>query len=325
MRNRGTLSDHKMPSSLGRGATTALLVVTLAMLVLGNEGSAHAATTLTVTPITWNTIGLDSNSPTSGPYRFPVGARVCNTSGSATTATVNYVWDDGLGVFWGDPGADLYINLRTGSLSSTTLSFTGNGCQDAYFEGEVARVVGAYGKTRRYHITATDGSGTASSPMPRELYVEHLISQNRNGITDIKLNGVSIPAGGTMTLMVGNTYTIELDGFTAAQGYNQLESFINFPNTIFRILSVSTTYSADSNTTNVPNPNSTPYANACIWDNDPGSPNYRSCIGGDDKAGRTVVVTYTVKILSGAGTTQTLNTLLYDFSGSSFHWRVPSS
>ena len=49
-----------------------------------------------------------------------------------------------------------------------------------------------------------------------------------------------------MTLMVGNTYTIELAGYTATQGYNQLESFINFPNTIFQILSVSTTYSANT-------------------------------------------------------------------------------
>ena len=98
-------------------------------------------------------------------------------------------------------------------------------------------------------------------------------------------------AGGTMTLMVGNTYTITLDGFTATQGYNQLESFINFPNTIFQILSVSTTYSADSNITNVPTPTTT-LPDACIWDNDPGSPNYRSCTGGDDKAGGTVSVIY---------------------------------
>jgi uncharacterized repeat protein (TIGR01451 family) len=298
--------------------TPFLILLILAFLCLWPSPAAHAAVTLTVSPITWNIIGLDSNSPTSGPYRFPVGARVCNSSGGTTTATVNFVWDDGLDAYSGHS----YINLRTGSLSSTTLSFTGNGCQDAYFEAEVARVSGAYNKTRRYHITATDVSGTASTPTPRELFVEHLISQNRNGITSIKLNGVPIPAGGTMTLMVGNTYTIELAGFTAPQGYNQLESFINFPNIIFQVQSVSTTYSADSNTTNVPNPNSTLYANACIWENDPGSPNYRSCVGGDDKAGGTVVATYTVKIISGAGTSQTLNTLLYDFSGSSFHYNA---
>ena len=35
------------------------------------------AQSLTVTPITWNVIGLDSNGPQSGPQHFPVGARVC--------------------------------------------------------------------------------------------------------------------------------------------------------------------------------------------------------------------------------------------------------
>ena len=41
--------------------------------------SAQAAATLTVTPITWNVIGLDSNDVNVGPNHFPVGARVCNT------------------------------------------------------------------------------------------------------------------------------------------------------------------------------------------------------------------------------------------------------
>jgi hypothetical protein len=72
---------------------------------------------------------------------------------------------------------------------------------------------------------------------------------------------VSIPAGGSKTLVVGNTYSIELAGFTATQGYNQLESFINFPNTIFQTLAVSTTYSSDSSPY-VSSPNDKLYADA---------------------------------------------------------------
>ena len=273
---------------------------------------AHA--TLTVTPITWNVVGLDSNSPTSGPKDFPVGARVCSN-----VATIN------VGVNWNWDSANANVNLRPGSLSTVTLPAIGAGvCADAYFEIEVNQVAAAYDTTRRYHITATDGSGTVSSLTPREVYVEHLISQNRNSITGVKLNGVSIPAGGSMNLVVGNTYTIELDGGTATQGYNQFEAFISFPNTIFQILSVSTTYSAD-NSPYVPGPapiaSDKLYADACLWENDPTSPNYRSCIGGDYKAGgSTVVTTYTVKVISGGGTAQTLNSLLYDFSGSSYHY-----
>src|SRR5215472_2907626 len=195
---------------------------------------AHA--TLTVTPITWNVIGLDSNNPPSGPKNFPVGARVCS-SVATTSVTVNWNWDS--------PNAN--VNLRPGSFSSIPIAAIGAGaCADAYFEVQVNQIPAAYDTTRRYHITATDGSGTASSPTPRELYVEHLISQNRNSITGIKLNGTAIPAGGSMNLLVGSTYTIELDGGTATQGYNQFEDFISFPNTIFQILSDNTSYSADN-------------------------------------------------------------------------------
>ncbi len=183
----------------------------------------------------------------------------------------------------------------------------------------------AFDTTRRYHVTATDSTGTALTPAPREIYVEHLVSQNRNGIgvNGITLDGAYVPAGGTMNLLVGNTYTIGLHGYTATQGYNQFEAFINFPNTIFQVLSVSTTYSADSNTTNVPNPNPGLYADACVWDANPSSPTYRSCVGGDDKAGGSnVVTTFNVRILSGAGTSQPLYSLLYDFSGSSYHYNA---
>ena len=61
----------------------------------------------------------------------------------------------------------------------------------------------------------------ATTPRPRELCVEHLISQNRNSVTTVNLNGVSVPPGGSMNLMVGNTYVIELNGGTATQGYEQ--------------------------------------------------------------------------------------------------------
>ncbi|MDQ3280708.1 MAG: DUF11 domain-containing protein, partial [Acidobacteriota bacterium] len=282
--------------------------------------AAAAQAALTVTPITWDVIGLDSNSPTSGPRDFPVGYRVCS-SVATTNVSVTFNWDS----------VNANVDLRPGSPSTITLpSIAAGGCADAYFEVEVTPVAGAYDTTRSYHLTATDSTGTYSSPRPRQLYVEHLISQNRNSITGVKYgttpgNLTSVPAGGSMSLLVGGTYLIELDGGTATQGYNQFEAFINLPNTIFRINSVSTTYSAD-NSPYVPNPNDKLYANACGWDADPNSPTYRSCTGGDFKAGgSTVVTTYNVTILSGGGTSQTLNTLLYDFSGSSYHYNADFS
>ena len=189
---------------------------------------AIASAALTVTPVTWNVIGLDSNTPASGPRYFPVGERVCSTTGTGPI-TVTLTWDS----------ANPYISLRAGSLNPITLpAMAAGSCADAYFEVDLTQVAAAYDTKRRFHVTATEGANSATSPVPRELYVEHLISQSRNGITAIKLNGVSIPAGGTLAMVVGGTYTIQLDSFTATQGYNQFESFINFSNTIFQILSV---------------------------------------------------------------------------------------
>ncbi|MCA1610500.1 MAG: hypothetical protein LC780_06495, partial [Acidobacteria bacterium] len=291
-----------------------ILSIAGAVIAFALLAASPAMAALSVGPISWNVIGLDSNSPASGPDHFPVGARVC--SDVATT---------GVAVVWSWDSANPNINLRPGSLSTITIpSIAAGACADAYFEVEVTKVPAAFDTTRRYHITATDFTGSATSPTPRELYVEHLISQNRNSTTGVKLNGVSVPAGGSMALVVGNTYTIELDGATATQGYEQLEEFINFPNTVFQILSVSTTYSANTSIY-VSSPNDKLYSDACLWENDPNSPNYRSCVGVAGKAGGTVITTYTVKIISGGGTVQTLNSLIYDFSGSSFHYNADFS
>ena len=40
---------------------------------------------LTITPLGWNVIGLDSNDVTVGPNVFPIGARVCNTGSDPVT------------------------------------------------------------------------------------------------------------------------------------------------------------------------------------------------------------------------------------------------
>jgi len=291
---------------------------------------AQAATTITVTPVTWNIIGLDSNNVSVGPNHFPVGARVCNTGGStATNVTATFNWDT-------TPSPN-YINIRPGTNATVSLpnipSTNPDTCVDAYFEVEVTRDAAAYNTKRSYHISVSADSGatTGSTVTPRELYVEHLISQSRNSVSDMQLapdvsgspgTYASIAAGGTMTLMVGNTYWIKLVGATATQGYDQIESFINFPNTIFQVLAVDTTYTAETSGNMAP-PYDKLYGDACQWENDPASPNYRACLS-TGKAGGDVTVSYRVKILSIPGSPmlnpEPLGTLIYDFSGSSFHY-----
>ncbi|MBL0028214.1 MAG: DUF11 domain-containing protein [Rhodanobacteraceae bacterium] len=271
---------------------------------------------MSVTPLTWNIVGLDSNSPATGPKHFPVGARVCSTV-ATTNVAVSLVWDS----------ANANVNIRPGTNSALNFpSIAANACVDAYYEVEITPVPAAYDTTRRYHIVATDGSGSFSSPVPRELYVERLVSQSRNAITNVRYGPnpstlTVVPPGGGMSLVVGNTYTIELSGGTATQGYEQFEAFINFTNTIFQILDVSTTYSADT-TTHVDSPNDKLYGDACFWENDLNSPLYRACRDVGKIGGSNVVSLYTIKIIGGGGTAQTLNTLLYDFSGSSYHYNA---
>ena len=129
-------------------------------------------------------------------------------------------------------------------------------------------------------------------------------------------NSVNSISGPT-TVYVGQTYNYTVNASTATQGYEQLEAFLDLSNVVFQVQSIATTYSAPSGGTN-----DKFYADACGWDNDPLSANYRSCIGPPNysggKAGGTVITTYTVKVLSTGNTTA--STLILDFSGSSYHY-----
>ena len=194
-----------------------IIFALLVGLLFRPQNTVFALPVLTVTPITWDVVGLDSNNVAVGPNNFPVGVRVCNTSPTddATNVTATFEWDDGLNKFTGDA----FMNLRAGSLDViTNPGILGPGsCTDFYFEATVTRDgppdPKSYDKTRRYHINIISDEGVSSStPQPRELYVEYLISQSRNSTTDIRLDGASIAPGGTMVLMVGSTYDITLYG-----------------------------------------------------------------------------------------------------------------
>ncbi|MFN2454798.1 MAG: hypothetical protein ABR577_11320 [Pyrinomonadaceae bacterium] len=290
--------QKKLPATAG-GSARLKLLRWLMMLLLGTVCAQSAYAGVTVTPVTWNVIGLDSNNPNVGPNTFQVGARVCNTGAtSITNVAGNFVWDS----------SNSYINL-SGSSTSVVKSLSAGACVDMYFQVTVTRTSLAYDTTRRYHITVSaDNTAAVSTPTPRELYVERIISQGRNSTVSIT---------GPSTVYVGQTYTYTLAASTATQGYDQLEAFLSLSNVIFQVQSIATTYSAPAGATN-----DKFYSDACGWDNNPLSSSYRSCIGPANypggKAGGTINTTYTVKILS-AGTT-TAGALILDFSGSSYHY-----
>src|SRR5882672_3959267 len=279
--------------------STIFMRLFLMSLVLGVWGVHRAYAGLTVTPTSWNVVGLDSNNTSTGPDTFEIGARVCNTGGTAVTNIVgDFVWDS----------TNIFLNL-SGASTLSIGSLAAGACTDFYYPVTVTRTSLAYNATRRYHIAVSaTGISTITTPTPRELYVERLISQNRNSVQSIS---------GPTTVYVGQTYNYTVNASTATQGYAQLEAFLNLSNVIFQVLTISTTYTSPAGGTN-----DKFYADACGWDNSPLSATYRSCIGPDNysggKAGGTISTTYTVKILS-AGVT-TASTLIMDFSGSSYHY-----
>src|SRR6266852_5497086 len=287
-------------SKLFCGGPSAFIIRTsMLLLFFGVLGVQSAYAGLTITPTTWNVIGLDSNNVNSGPNSFQIGARVCNTGGApVTNVSSSFVWDS----------SNAFINL-SGPSTINVPSLAAGGCVDFYYSAVVTRTASAYNTTRGYHITVTgDSVASVSTPTPRELNVEKIISQNRNSVNSIT---------GPTTVYVGQTYNYTVNASTATGGYAQLEAFLDLSNIIFQVQSIATTYTAPAGATN-----DKFYADACGWDNNPLSGTYRSCIGPANypggKAGGTVNTIYTVKVLSTGNTTA--STLIMDFSGSSYHY-----
>jgi hypothetical protein len=275
------------------------LVVLVGVFASFAASSARAAASLSVTRITWNVVGLDSNKVTTGPNQFPVGMRVCNGgSSAATNTTATFTWDSA--------NANISL-LESPSISIGTLA--AGTCTDVYWTAVVTRNTAAYDTARQYHVTVSaDSTASVSTPTPRELYVEHLVSQNRNSVTGIT---------GPSSVRVGTRITEVLNASTATNGYEQLTAASLWPTSMFRVVSTTSTYTAPAGGTN-----DKLYADACGWDPVPTSPTYNGCIGppgiSGGKAGGTVQTTYVLDVI-GAGSA-TINTEIYDFSGSSFHY-----
>lgn len=283
-----------------------VLAIVIGVVALG--GRAEAAPALTIESTSWNVLGLDSNSwTTDGPDSFPVSARVCNVgTDPADNVAVDFAWES----------ANSYVDLAGPATLGTPVIAAGD-CADFYFNVVLSRDSAAFDTVRSYRIDATaDGLGTISTATPREIFVERLVSQNRNTIDSITgPGGIGDPPA--TTVIVGQSYTYKLFSSTATQGYEQLEVFLDFPNIIFEVLSSDSVYSAPSGATN-----DTVYADACGWDPDPTSLTYLECVGppnyGSGKAGGTIETTYVIRVVS-AGNAQ-VTALIYDFSGSSFHY-----
>src|SRR5262245_17886086 len=100
---RGTDSYRALGLALGvllvlaASAASAQPVLTISRMPPASVSVPPPDSTNPPPPITWNVVGLDSNSPgtTTLPHEFLAGARVCNTgSATATNLVATFMWDE---------------------------------------------------------------------------------------------------------------------------------------------------------------------------------------------------------------------------------------
>lgn len=277
------------------------LVVALAWLGFSQLMTSQAAPVVTITPITWDVLGLDSQiaiTSTIGPSSYPVGARICSDT-SITNMVATLVWSSAT------PNTNINI---TGPVSYTVGSFPANTCADFYYTVDVARTAAAFDTSRLYSIQVT-GQGIStpiSNTVPGLLYVERLNRYLNPGLLNRKLAGPTlVNLGGlyTYTLNIANTTPIS---------YSQLVNGFTQSLPVFRLVRVAASY-----TIPITGTNNSVYADACGWQRDPYAVNARSCIGPPPTAfpnsvvGGDMAITYTVNVINTGNTV--LTPLIYGY------------
>ncbi len=271
----------------------AAVAVILTSVLFGSTPVQADPVAFTVTRAGWNVVGLDSNDVTAGPNQFPQSAKVCNTS-TDTVAT-------GVQVSWSWTSNNALINLD-GDDTKVVGDLAASACATVWWTVTVTRDAAAYDTSRTYSLSANDGGSATAISSSQLVYVEHLISQNRNVV-----NGVTGPA----SVSVGDTVQFVLSGATATQGYEQIVTAPILDSSIFEITGVVGTYAVGGSVSDF-------YVDGCGWDPAGNNVSSWNCLATGKAGGDPITVTVSAKVI-GAGTA-TVGGVIYDFSGSSFHY-----
>lgn len=293
-----------------------LAVAALLAFLLLPQGPASAATTLTYEIVSWPIIGLDSNDPTgSNPEIFMVQVRVTNTGSETATdvqATLSLTSPS-------CPSVDC-ITLASSPIY-TIPSIPPGGSADAFWTVRIAKDPAAFSSfdgsgnavnitTLNVSVSGTNASsateiaqashtvpplcGQNGSTIPGgSLYVERLISQNRNEIISYSVSPGQQLADGSWEVVQGSDFTVTVIAHTATT-YDE----ISVPATI------------DPTGVLTPKDVSFTYEQGTPSDDDIYTVN----------AGGQVVAQYQYDA-SALGTV-TLAQLIYDCSGGSFHYNT---
>lgn len=290
------------PFSRRYGSILKALALTLLFLIPALP--AEAATTLVAEIVSWQVIGLDSNAwATSNPEKFMVQVEVTNTGAEAATGVQTNLT---LGSSAPPCGSQSCVSLAS-SPSYPIGTIAAGAKADAFWTVRIVKDSAAFDSSTPVSVEVTSDNApiVSATQMDRinpdcggdtlggTLFVERLISQNRNDVISYSISpGVQRPDG-SWEVLVGTAFTVEVVAQTATT-YDE----ISVPATI------------DPAGTITPRSVSFTYEQGTASDDDIYTLN----------AGGQVVARYRYDASSVGDVT--LAQLIYDCSGSSFHYNT---
>jgi len=253
-------------------------VIPSSTVTLDESGRARAdfrLGTLNLTKGSWDIIGLDHNNVNVGPNQYLIQVRVKNNAlTTANNVTANLTFTS----------TNPYIYLAANETASKYLGDIAPGATvDVFYLVEVSRNSLAYLTSRNYTVTVGGTNTGSPDTINGTLYVEKLVSQNRNDVISIS---VSNP-----TPAIGDVIAVTVVSTTASAGYDIVNlPLTNYNPAILQPINVTVTYGP--NTSN----------------------NVRL-----DAPGQTNFVSVWLFNVTGAGVTRLFG-LITDRSGSSYHY-----
>ena len=205
--------------------------------------------TLTLTKGSWDTIGLDHNNVNQGPNQYLVQIRVTNNAlTTANNVTANFTFTT----------TNPYINLAPNENATKNLGNIPPGVTiDVFYLIEITRTSAAYDTSRNYTVTIAGTNTGTPDTITGRLYVQKLVSQNRNNVLSITVSNA--------TPLLGDTITVTVISETSSATYNIVNlPLTNYNPTILQPLNVTTTYgTSTSNNVRIDNPGTTNFNS--VW------------------------------------------------------------
>ncbi|WP_429223818.1 hypothetical protein [Methanobacterium oryzae] len=211
--------------------------------------SSVSANDLNLTKGSWDTVGLDHNNVNDGPNEYNIQIHVTNNgSAPATNVTSTFTWTSSNANIALAPGETTTKNLGTINPGQTV---------DVFYLVRVNRTSAAYDTLRNYTISVS-GTNTPVRNINGSLYVQKLVSQNRNDVLSITTSNP--------TPTIGETFAVTVVSRTASSTYDIVNLPLSYNPALVKPLSYFVSYGS-TNSTNIRlnNPGTTDFVSVWIF------------------------------------------------------------